>query len=91
MKTLVFFLLLHFDFHQKTLIIKNTHLELHLSEIEYEIIKIEEQGDNYPNLSMEERETLDNMMKDESALLSNQKIKEVVWLHGVRKIMRENY
>lgn len=32
---------------------KDIHLKVYLSEIEYEIVKIVEQGHNYPNLSKE--------------------------------------
>ena len=52
-----FLIFLHFSFHKKKiLVIRDAHVELQLFEAEYEIMKTEEKGQNYPNLSKEERE-----------------------------------
>ena len=43
-----------------TPIIRDIQSEMYLSEIEEEILKINEEGKNYPNLSKEERQALKN-------------------------------
>ena len=43
---------------------KDTQLELYLSEIEDEILKIYHQGQNYPNLTKKEREAIKELMND---------------------------
>ena len=52
-----------------TPIIKDTQLELYLSEIEDEILKIDKSGKNYPNLTKDEREALETLMRDENIII----------------------
>ena len=52
-----------------TLLIRDTQLELYLSEIEHETMKIEERGSNYPNLTKEEREAIESLVKDDSIII----------------------
>ena len=49
-----------------TPLIRDTQLELYLREIEDELLKINEDGKNYPNLSKEERSALQDLMKDKN-------------------------
>ena len=42
---------------------------MYLSELEEEIIKIDEKGHNYPNLSKNERDALDNLVKDSNIII----------------------
>ena len=44
-------------------------LEMYLSELEEEIIKIDEKGHNYPNLNKNERDALDNLVKDSNIII----------------------
>ena len=52
-----------------TLLIRDTLLELYLSEIEHEIMKIEERGSNYPNLMKEEHEAIESFVNDDSIII----------------------
>ena len=52
-----------------TPLIRDTQLELYLSGIENELLKINEDGKNYPNLSKEERSALQDLMKDENIII----------------------
>ena len=45
-------------------LIRDTQLELYLSDIEDELLKINEDGKNYANISKEERSALQDLMKD---------------------------
>ena len=56
--------------------IKDTQLELYLSEIEDEIMQIDEQGHNYPNLTKKKREAMKELMNDCNIII-NQQTKEV--------------
>ena len=47
-----------------TPIIKDTQLELYLPEIEDEVLQIDEQGHNYPNLTKKEREAMKELIND---------------------------
>ena len=47
-----------------TPIIKETQLELYLSEIEDEIMQLDEQGQSYPNLTKKEGEAMKELMND---------------------------
>ena len=53
-----------------TPLIRDTQLELCLSEIEDELLKINEDGKNYPNLSKEERSALQNLRKDKNIIIN---------------------
>ena len=46
--------------------INDVYLEMYLSEIEEELMKINEHGMNYSNLSKEERDALHNILHDDS-------------------------
>ena len=46
--------------------IRDTQLEMFLAELEEEIIKIDEAGQNYPNLTKDEREALHDLMYDKN-------------------------
>ena len=52
-----------------TPIISDTQLEIYLSEIEEKILEINEEGQNYPNLSVEERKALNDLMQDRSIII----------------------
>ena len=49
-----------------TPLISDTQLEMFLSELEEEILKIDEAGQNYPNLTKDEREALHDLMYDKN-------------------------
>ena len=49
---------------KRTPIIKDTQLELYLSEIKDGTMQIDEQGHNYPNLTKKEREAMKELMND---------------------------
>ena len=59
-----------------TSLIRDTQLEMYLSELEEEILKIYETGQNYPNLTKLECEALQDLMY-EKILLLNLQIREV--------------
>ena len=83
-----FLIFLHFSFYKKKiLVIRDAHVELQLFGTEYKIMKTEEKGQNYPNLSKEERETLDNMMKDDSVIIKSENKKSSGIVIEVRKII----
>ena len=46
-------------------------LEIYLSELEEKILQIQEEGHNYPNLSTEERQALNDLMKDKSIIIKS--------------------
>ena len=52
-----------------TPLIRDTPLEIYLSEIEEEIMNINEEGKNYPNLSKEERNALRDLIGDDSIVI----------------------
>ena len=47
----------------------DTQLELYLSELEEEILKIDKTGQNYPNLTKAEREALQDLMYDKNIVI----------------------
>ena len=49
--------------------INDVYLEMYLTEIEEELMKIKEHGMNYSNLSKEERDTLHNLSHDHSIII----------------------
>ena len=49
--------------------INDVHLEMYLSELEEQLMKISEQGYNYPNLTVEEREALKSLRNDPSIII----------------------
>ena len=49
--------------------INDVYLEMYLTEIEEELMKINEHGMNYSNLSKEERDTLHNLSHDHSIII----------------------
>ena len=49
--------------------INDVYLEMYLSEIEEELMKINERGMNYSNLSKEERDALHNLSHDDSIII----------------------
>ena len=49
--------------------INDVYLEMYLSEIEEELMKINEHGMNYSNLSKEERDALHNLSHDDSIMI----------------------
>ena len=49
--------------------INDVYLEMYLSEIEEELMKINEHGMNYSNLSKEERDALHNLSHDDSIII----------------------
>ena len=49
--------------------IRDTQLEMYLSELEEEILKIDEAGQNYPNLTNAEREALQDLMYDKNIVI----------------------
>ena len=51
-----------------TPLIRDAQLEFYLSKIENELLKINEDEKNYPNLSKEERSTLQNLTKDKNII-----------------------
>ena len=52
-----------------TSLIRDTQLEMYLSELEEEILKIDETGQNYPNLTKVEREGLHDLMYDKNFVI----------------------
>ena len=52
-----------------TPLICDTQLEIYLSELEEEILKIDEAGQNYPNLTKAEREALQNLIYDKNIVI----------------------
>ena len=52
-----------------TPLIRDTQLELYLSEIEDELLKINEDRKNYHNLSNEELSALQDLMKDKNIII----------------------
>ena len=52
-----------------TLLIRDTQLEVYLSESEEEILKIDEAGQNYPNLTKAEHEALQYFMYDKNIVI----------------------
>ena len=52
-----------------TSLIRDTQLEMYLSELEEEILKIDETGQNYPNLTKVEREALQDLMYDKNIVI----------------------
>ena len=52
-----------------TPLIRDTQLEMYLSELEEEILKIDEAGKNYPNLTKAEREALQDLMYDKNIVI----------------------
>ena len=52
-----------------TPLIRDTQLEIYLSELEEEILKIDETGQNYPSLTKVEREALQDFMYDKSIVI----------------------
>ena len=52
-----------------TPLIRDTQLEIYLSEIEEKLMNINEEGNNYPNLSKEERKSLQNLMEDDTIVI----------------------
>ena len=52
-----------------TSLIRDTQLEMCLSELEEEILKIDETGQNYPNLTKVEREALQDLMYDKNIVI----------------------
>ena len=53
----------------QTPLIHDTQLEMHLSELEEEIIKINEARQNYPNLTKAECEALQDLMYDKNIVI----------------------
>ena len=49
--------------------IRDTQLEMYLSELEEEILKIDEAGQNYPNLTNAEREALQDLVYDKNIVI----------------------
>ena len=49
--------------------IRDTQLEMYLSELEEEILKIDETGQNYPNLTKVEPEALQDLMYDKNIVI----------------------
>ena len=49
--------------------IRDTQLEMYLSELEEEILKIDEAGQNYPNLTKAECEALQDLMYDKNIVI----------------------
>ena len=49
--------------------INDVYLEMYLTEIEEQLMKINEHGMNYSNLSKEERDTLHNLSHDDSIII----------------------
>lgn len=66
-------------------LIKDTQLELYLSEIEYNLLKINEDGKNYPNLFKVERSALQDLMNDKNIIIELGG-KERAFVHGTEKI-----
>ena len=52
-----------------TSLIRDTQLEMSLSELEENILKINETGQNYPNLTKVEREALQDLMYDKNIVI----------------------
>ena len=52
-----------------TSLIRDTQLEMSLSELEENILKIDETGQNYPNLTKVEREALQDLMYDKNIVI----------------------
>ena len=52
-----------------TPLIRDTQLEMYLSELEEEILKIDEAGQNYPNLTKAECEALQDLMYDKNIVI----------------------
>ena len=52
-----------------TPLIHDTQLEMYLSELEEEILKIDEAGQNYPNLTKAECEALQDLMYDKNIVI----------------------
>ena len=52
-----------------TPIIKDTQLELYLSETEDEIMQIDKQAQNYPNLAKKKREAMKQLMNDSNIII----------------------
>ena len=50
-------------------LIRNTQFELYLSEIEDELLKVNGDGKNYPNISKAERSALQDLMKDKNIII----------------------
>ena len=50
-------------------LICDTQLEMYLSELDEEILKIDETGHNYPNLTKAEREALQDLMCDKNIVI----------------------
>ena len=61
--------------------INDVHLEMYLSELEEQLMKISEQGYNYPNLTVEEREALKSLRNDPSIIIkeANKGSAVVIW------------
>ena len=53
-----------------TPLIRDTQLELYLSEIEDELLKINEDGKKYPNLSKKEYSALQDLMNDKNIIIN---------------------
>ena len=52
-----------------TPLIRDTQLEMYLSELEKGILKIDETGQNYPNLTKTERDALQDLIYDKNIVL----------------------
>ena len=52
-----------------TPLICDTQLKMYLSELEEEILKIDETGQNYPNLTKAEREALQDLMYEKNIVI----------------------
>ena len=52
-------------------IIRDVQLEMYLIEIEEEILKLNEEGKNYPNLSKEERQALKKLIEDKNIIIKS--------------------
>ena len=52
-----------------TTLICDTQLEMYLSELEVEILKIDEAGQNYPNLTKAEQEALQDLMHEKNIVI----------------------
>ena len=53
-----------------TPLIRDTQLKLYLSEIEDELLKINEDGKKYPNLSKKECSALQDLMNDKNVIIN---------------------
>ena len=50
----------------------DTQLEIYLSEFEEKILKIDETGQNYPNLTKTEREALQDLIYDKNIVIKSE-------------------